>query len=215
MKSKELTKNQLRRLPTYLHLLRDLKSNGVDFITCQTIADDLELNKEQVRKDIALISSIDGVPNRGRDIDILIKDVETILGYRTITNAVIVGVGSLGRALLAYKGFENYGLNIVAAFDLYGDKEINGKHVYGMNKLTKETLKKLNAEIGIITVPDSAAQEVADKLVDAKVQGIWNFAPSKINVPKNIILSNIDLAASLAVLSHELYLKEIKEKKNG
>ena len=84
-----------------------------------------------------------------------------------------------------------------------------------MNKLTKETLKKLNAEIGIITVPDSAAQEVADKLVDAKVQGIWNFAPSKINVPKNIILSNIDLAASLAVLSHELYLKEIKEKKNG
>ena len=78
-----LTKNQLRRLPNYLHLLKNLKTSGMKYISCQTIADCLDLNKEQVRKDIALISSTDGVPNKGREISTLINDIETILGYKT------------------------------------------------------------------------------------------------------------------------------------
>ncbi len=217
MEKKHLTKNQLRRLPSYLHLLKNLSGSGMKDVSCQTIASCLDLNKEQVRKDIALISSINGVPNKGRDINLLIKDIETILGYDDTHNAFIVGVGSLGKAFLHYKGFENYGLKIVCAFDNNPDivgKNINDKPVYNVSEINKELLEKLNAKIGVISVPAEAAQEVADKMVSAGVEAIWNFAPTKLLLPKDIIVSNMDLATSLAVLSHQLYLKKHKKENN-
>lgn len=210
-----LTKNQLRRLPNYLHLLKNLKTSGMKYISCQTIADCLDLNKEQVRKDIALISSTDGVPNKGREISTLINDIETILGYKTNTNAVLIGAGSLGTALCYYKGFENYGLNIVAAFDKYPTnigKKVGNVPLFNINELDAKFLTELNAEIGIICVPDKFAQEVADQLIKSNIQAIWNLAPTKINAPKEIIVLDSDLASALAVLSHELYLKKQEEK---
>lgn len=214
MEKKNLSKNQLRRLPSYLHLLKNLSGSGMKDISCQTIASCLDLNKEQVRKDIALISSIDGIPNKGRDINILIKDIETILGYDDTHNAFIVGAGSLGRAFLHYNGFENYGLNIVCAFEsnpsLIGTT-CNDKPIYDVKDITSETLEKLNAKIGIIAIPAEFAQEIADKMVQAGVEAIWNFAPTKLYLPKDIIVSNMDLATSLAVLSHQLYLKKHKK----
>ena len=183
-------------------------------MSCQTIADCLNLNTEKVRKDIALISSSSGVPNKGRDIKSLIDDIETILGYKQIMNAVLVGVGSLGTAFFHYNGFEDFGLKIVAGFDT--NQALIGKNkslpVYDVKELTKEKVKELDAHIGIITVPGYAAQSVADLLVKAEIEGIWNFAPTKLNVPSNVIVSNINLATSLAVLSYQLYLKEKKEK---
>ena len=214
MEKKRLTKNQLRRLPSYLHLLKNLSGSGMKDISCQTIASCLDLNKEQVRKDIALISSIDGIPNKGRDINILIKDIETILGYDDTHNAFIVGAGSLGKAFLHYNGFENYGLKIVCAFEsnpsLIGTT-CNDKPIYDVNDLSLETIEELNAKIGIIAVPAEFAQEIADKMVAAGVEAIWNFAPTKLILPKDIIVSNMDLATSLAVLSHQLYLKKHKK----
>lgn len=214
MEKKHLTKNQLRRLPSYLHLLKNLSGSGMKDISCQTIASCLDLNKEQVRKDIALISSIDGIPNKGRDINVLIKDIETILGYDDTHNAFIVGAGSLGKAFLHYNGFENYGLKIVCAFEsnpsLIGTT-CNDKPIFDVQQITKETLEELNAKIGIISVPAEFAQEIADKMVSAGVEAIWNFAPTKLILPKDIIVSNMDLATSLAVLSHQLYLKKHKK----
>lgn len=214
MEKKRLTKNQLRRLPSYLHLLKNLSGSGMKDISCQTIASCLDLNKEQVRKDIALISSIDGIPNKGRDINILIKDIETILGYDDTHNAFIVGAGSLGKAFLHYNGFENYGLKIVCAFEsnpsLIGTT-CNDKPIYDVNDLSLETIEELNAKIGIIAAPAEFAQEIADKMVAAGVEAIWNFAPTKLILPKDIIVSNMDLATSLAVLSHQLYLKKHKK----
>ncbi len=214
--SKNLSKNQLRRLPEYLTLLRNLKQNGIKYISCQTIADCLNLNKELVRKDIAAVSSYDGVPNKGRDIVLLIKDFEKILGYDSSHNAVLVGVGSLGKALLCYDGFSTYGLKIVGAFDrnpeLIG-RTINGIHIYDSRRMFG-TLSTLNANIGIICVPSGFAQEVANDLVDSGIEAIWNFAPTKIEVKKDVILSNMDMATSLAVLSHQLYLKKNKRKEN-
>ena len=214
MEKKRLTKNQLRRLPSYLHLLKNLSGSGMKDISCHTIASCLDLNKEQVRKDIALISSIDGIPNKGRDINILIKDIETILGYDDTHNAFIVGAGSLGKAFLHYNGFENYGLKIVCAFEsnpsLIGTT-CNDKPIYDVNDLSLETIEELNAKIGIIAVPAEFAQEIADKMVAAGVEAIWNFAPTKLILPKDIIVSNMDLATSLAVLSHQLYLKKHKK----
>ena len=214
--SKNLSKNQLRRLPEYLTLLRNLKQNGIKYISCQTIADCLNLNKELVRKDIAAVSSYDGVPNKGRDIVLLIKDFEKILGYDSSHNAVLVGVGSLGKALLCYDGFSTYGLKIVGAFDrnpeLIG-RTINDIHIHDSRRMFG-TLSTLNANIGIICVPSGFAQEVANDLVDSGIEAIWNFAPTKIEVKKDVILSNMDMATSLAVLSHQLYLKKNKRKEN-
>ena len=214
MKKVKLTTNQLKRMPSYLDLLRRLSSNGMKYISCQTIADCLSLNKEQVRKVIALVSNIDGVPNRGRDISILIKDIETSLGMDNSNNALLVGVGSLGTALLNFNGFSNYGLKIVAAFDnnpsLIG-KTVNCIPIYSIDsleELTKTTLS--NVHIGIITVPHGVAQEICDKLVSCGMNGIWNFAPVSLDVGENTIVSNMDMASSLATLSHKLYLKNKK-----
>ena len=214
MENKHLSKNQLRRLPGYLHLLKNLSASGMKYISCQTIASCLDLNKEQVRKDIALISSIDGIHNKGRDINLLIKDIETILGYDDTHNAFIVGVGSLGTAFLHYRGFENYGLKIVCAFDKNPaiiNSKINDKPVYDIANLNSDMIKNLNVKIGIITVPAESAQEVADVMAKSGVEAIWNFAPIKLILPKDIIVSNMDLATSLSVLSHQLYLKKHKK----
>lgn len=213
---KQLTKNQLRRLPDYLNLVKNLKNSGLKYISCQTIADCLNLNKEQVRKDIALISSIDGVPNKGRSIDLLIKDLEKILGYDNTHNAILVGVGSLGKALLCYDGFEAYGLKIVGAFDknqnLIGT-EINHIRIYDSRRMYG-TLASLNARIAIICVPANNAQDVANNLVESGIEAIWNFAPTKLDMKKDVIISNMNMATSLAVLSHQLYLKRNGKKEN-
>ncbi|MFA6755348.1 MAG: redox-sensing transcriptional repressor Rex [Bacilli bacterium] len=215
MKNKTLTRNQLRRLPDYLNLLKNLAGEGVKYISCQTIADCLNLNQEQVRKDIALISTIDGIPNRGRDINLLIKDIETILGYDDTHNAILVGVGNLGSALLNFNGFEQYGLKIVAAFD--GNSNVIGKRmnnipVYSITKI-EDILPNVKARIGIITVPVGAAQEVANILMDNGIEAIWNFAPTNIIVREGVIISSMNMATSLAVLSHQLFLKQNKTRK--
>ena len=169
---------------------------------------------KKVRKDIALISRISGVPNKGRDIDSLISDIETILGYNMMSNAFLVGAGSLGTALCCYKGFDNYGLSIVGAFDKFPKnigKKVGNVPLFDIKDLTADAVKDLEVEIGIICVPDKAAQEIADQLVEAGIKAIWNLAPTKISVPRSVIVLNSDLANALAFLSHELYLKKQKE----
>lgn len=202
----EMSKASLNRLPSYLRLLRQLDKESVDTVSCTTVADRLNLNSVQVRKDIALVSSVAGKPKTGFVTKELIADLESFLGYDNTHDAVLVGIGGLGKAFLGYGGFSNYGLNIVAGFDrdenLIG-KKINGKNVYPLSKL-ESMVKRLNIQIGIITVPSSSAQEVADLMVEAGIKGIWNFASVHLNVPADIALKNEDLAASLALLSMQL-----------
>ena len=128
------------------------------------------------------------------------------MGYHDVDSAVLVGAGSLGNALLSYKGFGSYGLDIVAAFDSDDDiigKEICGKKVLPVDKLS-EMCRRLNIHIGIIAVPESQAQTVCDQLVAGGVLAIWNFAPVHLSVPKNILVQNENMAASLAILSKHL-----------
>ena len=142
-------------------------------------------------------------------------DIEQVLGYDDIHNAIIVGVGSLGRALINYQGFREYGLKIVGAFDDDEGKigtSISGVRIYDIKRL-KDSFQDFNAKIGIITVPKEYAQEIADMFCDCGVLAIWNFAPTHI-VLKNpsVIISNTNMAASLAVLSHQLFLKKEQTK---
>lgn len=205
----EMSKATLHRLPAYLRYLYQLSKQNVATVSSTTIAEGLNLNPVQVRKDIALVSSVAGKPKTGYVTEELIADLETFLGYDNTHDAILVGVGGLGKAFLGYGGFSNYGLNILAGFDsdekLTG-KYINGKPVYGMHKLAS-MVERLNIQIGIIAVPAAAAQDVADLMVKSGIKAIWNFASVHLNVAPDIALKNEDLAASLALLSMQLQSK--------
>lgn len=216
MANKTLTKNQLRRLPDYLSLLKNYQTDGIRYVNCQLVADDLNLNQEQVRKDIAAVASTNGVPNKGRDLNILIWDIEQVLGYDDIHNAILIGVGNLGTALLKYQGFGEFGLKIIGAFDSQENKvgeRINGVRINSIDRL-EATFMDYNAKIGIIAVPKEYAQDICNRLIKCGIQAIWNFAPTNLYIEnKEVILSNMNMANSLAVLSYQLFLKK-KNKEN-
>ncbi|MBR3528419.1 MAG: redox-sensing transcriptional repressor Rex [Bacteroidales bacterium] len=201
-----IMKSTLGRLPVYYCYLQEKMRQGERFVSSTTIAQSLSLNPVLVRKDLAGVASSPGRPKLGFEILPLMEDMKRFLGYDNVTEAVLVGVGGLGRTLLHYQGFDNYGLSIVAGFD--SDVALHGLRISGKPVLPIENLdafvKRVRINIGIIAVPSSAAQEVCNALVAAGVKAIWNFAPTHIDVPQGILVKNENLAASLAALSHEL-----------
>jgi redox-sensing transcriptional repressor len=195
----------LKRLPIYLNLLREKKNEGVTQVSAGMIAQELGLVEIQVRKDLACVSQ-GGKPRIGYAMDGLIADIEHALGYDNTRDAVLVGAGKLGRALLAYEGFCNYGLNIVAAFDANESLcgvDSSGKQILPMEQLG-ELCRRMNIRIGIITVPAACAQQVCDTLVEAGVLALWNFAPTHLKAPENIMIRSENMAGSLAELSRHL-----------
>ena len=205
--NKEISKATIARMPLYLHFLQEENSKGGKYISSTVIAQNISVSSVLVRKDLALVASESGRPRLGFSVSRLIVDIEKFLGYDTVSNAVVVGAGGLGRAFLGYEGFKSNGLNVLAAFDV--DERVIGSSVAGKPILPLSQLqtyaKEHNVKIGIITVPKHAAQSVLDALVDAGVQGVWNFAPAPLRSPKDIVLKTEDLAASLAMLAGKLY----------
>ena len=154
-----------------------------------------------------------GRPKLGYPRDRLMDDISQFLGYDNTTDAILVGAGKLGQALLGYNGFEAYGLNILAAFDVAPtlDKTVDGKPILPMEEL--ESFCCINKVLmGIITVPAPYAQQVCDQLIACGIKAIWTFAPVHLDVPENILVQNENMATSLAVLSMHLQA-QIKEKK--
>jgi redox-sensing transcriptional repressor len=195
----------LQRMPLYLNYLRSAAAAGRENISAKAIADALSLGEIQVRKDLASVSD-GGRPKVGYNRQALIRDVEAFLGYSDAKQAVLVGAGKLGRALMGYGGFQQYGLSIVAAFDsdpgAQGMDE-SGLQVYPLEQLP-EVCGRLHIRIGIVTVPAPAAQEVCDRLVAGGVLAILNFAPAHLSVPDGVLVESENLAASLAQLSRHL-----------
>ncbi|MCD8328065.1 MAG: redox-sensing transcriptional repressor Rex [Ruminococcus sp.] len=200
---KEVSKRTLKRLPNYLTYLKSEKCGGAINISAPTVARDLGLNEVQVRKDLAIVSRSGGKPKTGYLLSSLIEDIESFLGYDNQKDAIIAGVGHLGSALLSYKGFSDYGMNVVAGFDtdekLIG-KTVHGKKIYDISELTK-IVKELNIRLGIITVPSEFAQQVCNEMVKGGILAVWNFAQVQLVVPDGVIVQNENMAASLAVLS--------------
>lgn len=154
-----------------------------------------------------------GRPKIGYLRERLMEDISQFLGYDNTTDAVLVGAGKLGQALMGYSGFEEYGLNILAAFDAKpaADKTDEGKPIYPMEKL--ESFCAANQVLmGIITVPAEHAQTVCDQLIKSGIKAIWNFAPVHLEVPPGILIQTQNMATSLAVLSVHLQA-QMKEKK--
>lgn len=212
MERKEISKAVLKRLPAYLSYLKGLSELSSPNISATALAAALGMGEVQVRKDLAMVSN-GGRPKVGYNRQALIDDIEQFLGYDNTTDAVMIGAGKLGQALLDYKGFEAYGLNILAAFDINPSVSCteSGKPILPMDEL-ESFCRKNKVLMGIITVPAAHAQAVCDQLVHCGIKAIWNFANAHLEVPGNILVQYENMATSLAVLSMHLQA-QIKEKK--
>ena len=205
MKDKSLVKVSMptiRRLPQYLQVVKKYHNMREETISSTVIAKELGLEAIQVRKDIEVLG-IKGQPRVGYKLIELIAAIESFLNWDNDNEAFIIGVGHLGRALMGYKGFENYGLKIIAGFDidpLWIGSQINGVEVFHIDKLS-ELARRMNIHIGVLAVPQKAAQKVAEYMVECGIVGIWNFTPVTLTLPEDVIEEKVDLAASLAVLS--------------
>ena len=211
---KQVSKFVLRRLPIYLSYLKSLGDNESPYISATALASALGMGEVQVRKDLAMVSD-GGRPKLGYPRDLLIEDIEQFLGYDNTTDAILVGAGKLGQALMCYKGFDEYGLNILAGFDKSPDVEVtdNGKPIYPMDRL-EDFCRTNKVLMAIITTPDRAAQEVCDQLISCGIQAIWSFASVHLEVPDGVKVHNENMATSLAILSVHLQaqMREKKEK---
>lgn len=195
----------IRRLPLYLSFLRQLREQKVEVVSSTRIAEELGLTGIQVRKDLAM-TGIVGRPKIGHSINELVSHIESFLGWDKPRPAFLVGVGHLGTALLGYKGFKQENLDIVASFDSDPEKigkTILGRPTYPVSEFSQKA-KEMNVQCAILTVPAQFAQATTDMMVEAGIVGIWNFAPVQLFVPDSVIVENVSLSSSYAVLSQRL-----------
>jgi redox-sensing transcriptional repressor len=199
MEAKPISKKLLKRLPLYLDYLKSLPDQ-IQHISATTMAKDLEMGEVQVRKDLACISKA-GRQKVGRSRLQLIEDIEHHMNLAVKTGAVVVGIGNLGQALMEYNGFSEFGMNILAGFDIQpvGKSSKTGKPIYAMNRL-RSFCQTNGVGVGVITVPAENAQDVCDRMVECGIKAIWNFAPTHLVVPDDVLVQNENLAVSLTAL---------------
>ncbi|MBF0477965.1 MAG: redox-sensing transcriptional repressor Rex [Candidatus Omnitrophica bacterium] len=209
-----VSRSTLKRLPLYLHVLEDLQRQGQEYASCTMIAGKFDFGPTQVRKDLE-VTGAEGTAKIGFKVSALVKDIKEFLGWHNAHDAFLVGAGNMGKALLGYKDFDKYGLNIVAAFDQDPKKvgtKIFNKEILPMEKMAN-LVKRMHINIGIVTVPAEFAQGVVDIMVSVGIKAIWNFAPAPLQIPEGIILENARLTQSLAVLTNKLTMNFDKEMK--
>lgn len=186
------------RLGLYRRLLSDAKNEGSAFVYSHELARRANVTAAQVRRDV-MVLGYTGNPAKGYEVDKLLDGISTFLDAPGGQNAALVGVGNLGRALLAYFSRRRATLQVVAAFDSDAAKVnrvLHGHHCYPMQQLA-DCVKAQQIDVGIIAVPAAKAQQVADLLVEAGVNGILNFAPTKLHTPPGVYVEDIDMTVSL------------------
>ncbi len=201
----KLPEPTLRRLPWYLAYLKLLKDKGEEYVSSTQISKEINVDASQIAKDLSFIN-ISGKTRVGYEVDSLVTVLEDFLGFTSSHRAFILGAGSLGAALLHDNGLDQFGLQIIAAFDVSPAKigtVINGIPVYDVRDLAKYS-KSLDVNIGILTVPVDKAQSVADQVIESGIKAIWNFTPFRIRVPKHIVVQNTSIYAHLAVMFNRL-----------
>lgn len=198
----------IKRFPSYLRLMKKYNEEGRDTISATILAKDLGLNPIQVRKDLSF-SGIEGKPKVGFKVGELIESLTNSLGWDNVTDAIILGAGNLGKALISYEGFENFGFQIVAAFDKNPEKEglkVGKIEVKPLVKM-EEYIIENRINIAILAVPVPQAQVTAELLVKCGIKAIWTFVPTDLRLPSRIAVQRTDLATSFAVLAQKLKTK--------
>jgi redox-sensing transcriptional repressor len=202
----------VRRLSLYLRQLEAFKRKDRRTVSSKQLGESLGLTDAQVRKDFAYFGQF-GHPGIGYRVDDLIGQVKRILGTDKTWNVLLIGAGNLGRALLAYRGFDQKGFRLIAVFDADPGK-VGKKHGgFVIQSLTEmaAAVQKQNIKLAMIAVPADNAQDVADQLVAAGVRGLLNFAPVSLTVPPDVALNAVDLAVQLEQLSFQVSLSSISQ----
>lgn len=209
MKVYKIPEATVMRLSVYSRYLHQLITEGTDTISSGDIARGVGVSSAQVRKDLAYFGEF-GTRGVGYKVEELYAHLMKILGLDKRWNIVIVGAGKLGSALALYRGFTERGFSIGAVLDVDEEKigtKLGDLEVESLNVLD-ERVKEKNINIGVVTVPGAAAQDVTDQLVAAGVKAILNFSPRVLKVPNDVTLRNVDLSVNLEVLSFNLALKK-------
>lgn len=195
----------IRRLPKYYRYLGDLLNKGINRISSQELSKMTGFTASQIRQDLNNFGGF-GQQGYGYNVEELHSQLGKILGLETIYRAVIAGAGNLGQAIANYKGFEDAGFKVLSLFDK--NPKVIGLRIRDIEIRDVDTMaefiKENNIDIGIITSPKDNAQEITDTFIKAGVKGIWNFAPTDLNVPEDMIVENVRLNESLFTLSYFL-----------
>jgi len=201
----------IRRLPKYHRYLSELKDKGINRISSQELSKLTGFTASQIRQDLNNFGGF-GQQGYGYNVDDLYKALGKILGVDRHYTAVIAGTGNLGQAIANYKGVNEVGFRILSLFDR--NPKVIGKRISDIEvrdiNLLEEYISENNIDVGIITVPKEGAQPIADRLVNAGIKGIWNFAPTDLIVPENVIVENVRLKESILILSYFLSNQENK-----
>ena len=200
----------LRRIPLYHQILAEMQARGEAYVSSRHMAQFFRIDDTQVRKDVSLIG-YKGKPKAGYSILGLKKAIEEFLGINYENTAILIGAGRLGSALSQYPGLAEYGLRLVAIFD--NDPARTGTVLGTFTILPMESLQRVvrsfDVGIAILCVPKDAAQSVAGRVVALGIKAIWNFSPTQLTVPADVIIRHENIALGLAILSH--YLKRRKK----
>ena len=203
MRNRPIPEATVARLPVYLRALLEVaEGRGELTVSSEELANMAGVNAAKVRKDLSYLGSY-GTRGVGYDVEYLLYQITRELGLTQDWPAAIIGIGNLGRALASYRGFSERGFRIAALFDV--DESVLGGDIGGLAVRHLDELKEAVVDegisIGIIATPPVAAQEVAEKLVDAGVKSILNFAPAVVNVPPDVSVRKVDLSIELQILS--------------
>ncbi len=216
MTHKVLNAPTIRRMPSYLDWLIRMKQVGRRYVSSAELADYMKIRWIVVRKDIAL-TGIAGQRRVGYEINALIQAIRDYLGWTDHISATLIGAGSLGSALLGYEEFHRFGLCIESVFDCDTNKIgriIREREIFDIARIAS-VLKKEKPEIGIICTSASAAQQVADQLIQLGIRYIWNFANVTLNVPPDVIVQREVIAGGFAMLSAKIKSVRSGEKSDG
>ena len=199
----EIPRKTIYRLSIYLRCLHRLKSNAIRTVSSDALAKAAGVKPTQLRKDLTYFGQF-GTRGLGYDVEQLAAMISDLLGTKRLQPVILVGVGNLGLALLSYRGFEQEGFEIVAAFDVNvsrrPSKQIK-QPIHPMEKL-EQVVRERGVRMAIVSVPGTAAQEVTNRLVSCGIAGILNFAPIVLQVPEDVTVNNVNLAIELENLSY-------------
>ena len=195
----------IERLPLYYRCVEKLNSQGIEVISSQELGDMIGIPSTQVRKDLSYYGEF-GRRGVGYEVQNLIRNLKKILGLDKSWDLLLVGAGNLGQALVNYGGFKNLGLNINYVLDNDVDKigsQLGDTEIGDIENL-EETITNNEINIAILAVPAERAQMVADRLVQAGIEAIWNFTPTRLDIPEKIEVKNEDLSIGLISLTYHL-----------
>lgn len=199
----------LRRLPWYLAYVNLLSAKNIEYVSSTQISKEINVDASQIAKDLSFLN-IKGKTRIGYEVKSLARELVDFLGFKKQHNTFMMGVGSLGAALIQDSGLSQYGLRIVAGFDvnpLRIGTSICGVPIFHVSELAQRQ-QEFNAEIGVLAVPVENAQEATDVMINGGIKAIWNFTPFRIKANENIVIQNTSIYAHLAVMYNRMEAKK-------